>query len=776
MNDLPAPQPREPEPKGGPRTINLRQLERRVLRLMRGAPSLALAQAMFEHVEALMILGEEEETLAELGALAELLEGLTDPPARRMLAELLGHRVRYTIGLSREDLFAGALEDALRALALLGEEDELPDELRELEAELMVHRGHLLLLLERDEALSALRRAVEQAERLGTPRGPQLQLQARRELAVALAPEDPIAALRELERAERLLDQLPQARNERALILSTRAELLGQAGRIQDALAVLAAPGIAEEDWAVLQRAATLDLAGRPAEAFELGERLLERLREELDPEDLSGRTQLAELLLMQARRAPDDELRGERAAEAVEVLETISPLPLRCRRLASQALELRAAAEDPDDAHESLMRRAQLLEALVREHGAEQDRIELVRTYLLDGDALMRTGDPQEARRRYTDAVREFDHWSRDHTFVRALLPLAKNALAHALAACGLWIAAQREAEVAVESISFRIGPAALADMGEVFLFRAVASLNLGDAEGAVAGLSEVLEQLLEVVLKDGQEPPPSSLYETVINLCVLRAEILVDHLDRVDEAADSYDQALTLCELGGGRPQLQGAILGAKAAMLNERDRPAEALPLLQRCLELFTPGGALENGDKRELALALVNMASTLNRMGEPRTALGRIQEADQVLGPSDEAELEDDEEDEDELEDERRRRDAIKCHLFQQRGEALLRVGHPLLAADELTRAIDLCRGLLDGDGDPRYDAQQRLPLALLRRAHCWIAAGGDHAREASDDLREARQRFVTLFEDEGRPEHRRRLAEVETLEQALKPPE
>src|SRR5690606_4662206 len=128
------------------------------------------------------------------------------------------------------------------------------------------------------------------------------------------------------------------------------------------------------------------------------------------------------------------------------------------------------------------------------------------------------------------------------------------------ALAACGLWIAAQREAEVAVESISFRIGPAALADMGEVFLFRAVASLNLGDAEGAVAGLSEVLEQLLEVVLKDGQEPPPSSLYETVINLCVLRAEILVDHLDRVDEAADSYDQALTLCELGGGRPQLQG------------------------------------------------------------------------------------------------------------------------------------------------------------------------------------------------------------------------
>ena len=110
----------------------------------------------------------------------------------------------------------------------------------------------------------------------------------------------------------------------------------------------------------------------------------------------------------------------------------------------------------------------------------------------------------------------------------------------------------------------------------------------------------------------------------------------------------------------------------------------------------------------------------------------------------------------------------RRAAIRSFLFHQRGEALLGVGHPLLAADEFTRSIDISRDLLDDDGDPRFEARQRLPLSLLRRARCWLLAGG-HPREASSDLREARKRYTGLYADEGRPEHGRRLREVEVLE-------
>lgn len=747
-------------------------------RLQRQQPTLALAQALFEHVEALILLGEEEETLAELDALATILDGISDPPARRMQTEVLAHRVRYAIALGQDELQPIALESAERALTLLhsGEAGAPGPAEQELIAELLLHRGHLLASMGRDEARDALLRAAASAATLETAAGVGLQLQARRELALLTAEEDPAAALRELEQAEELIADLDDADEERGLLLSTRVDLLLGARRPGEALALLTRPDVADEPWALQQRAQVLDQTGRPHDAWEVGERLVERLREELDPEDVGERIQLGELLVAQARRAPDPQSRGERAAEAVEVLDELSPVPLRCRRLISQALELRASAEDPEDAHDTLSLRAQLLEGLVRELGAEQDRMEVIRTYLLDGDALMRQGDPQEARRRYGDAVRGFDHWSEEHPFVRALLPLARNAQAHALAACGLWLSARREADAAVGAISFRIGGAALADMGEVFLFRAVTCLNLGDAEAAVDGLSDDIEQLVEVALNEDREEVPGSLYETVINLCVLRAEILVDHLDRIDEASDCYDQALTLCELSGGRPQLQSAILSAKGAMLNERDRPAEALPLLQRCLKLFQPGGALEEGDRGELALALVNLASTLNRMGEPRTALGRIQEADSLLdGASAEgqADPEQDEEDEDELEQERRRRSAIRSYLFQQRGEALLRVGHPLLAADEFTRAIELCRPLLEGDSDdPRYEARQRLPVALLRRAHCWIEAKG-HEQEATADLREARQRFAGLLEDEGRPEFRRRLSEVDGLEQALR---
>ena len=110
----------------------------------------------------------------------------------------------------------------------------------------------------------------------------------------------------------------------------------------------------------------------------------------------------------------------------------------------------------------------------------------------------------------------------------------------------------------------------------------------------------------------------------------------------------------------------------------------------------------------------------------------------------------------------------RREAIRSLLFRQRGEALLRVGHPLLAADDFTRSIDICRELLEDGGESRYEALQQLPLALLRRAKCWLISGSDHLREAKIDLNEARRRYEQLIRDEGRPEHERRLEELEDL--------
>ena len=52
------------------------------------------------------------------------------------------------------------------------------------------------------------------------------------------------------------------------------------------------------------------------------------------------------------------------------------------------------------------------------------------------------------------------------------------------------------------------------------------------------------------------------------------------------------------------------------------------------------------------------------------------------------------------------------------------------GHPLLASDEFSRSIDICEELLDADveGEAQYEARLRLPLALLRRASCWVNAG------------------------------------------------
>ena len=61
---------------------------------------------------------------------------------------------------------------------------------------------------------------------------------------------------------------------------------------------------------------------------------------------------------------------------------------------------------------------------------------------------------------------------------------------------------------------------------------------------------------------------------------------------------------------------------------------------------------------------------------------------------------------------------------------------------------------------------------RLPLALLRRARCWVASGGDHTRNATPDLRKAYKLYAGLIKDESRPEHRRRLREVRDLQKKL----
>lgn len=703
-------------------------------------------------------MGEDDTALDLLARAEHVLTRLDDEgPARdRARAELLAERVRLLLAGGHAEARALAdLADAVRLATSVGPEME------ELVVELLVHQGHALLAEgELLEATRVLEEAVERANALPGENAPLWQAQANRELGVAYAHDDLMAGLRQLERTEAALRTLPDvSQTEEALLLSTRAEMLANAGRFNHAIQALDDSSMRDQPWVALQRAAIFDMAGRTPEAYAATEDLIEHMRQVHDPENLESAQQLSEILLAQAQRI-DGPTRAELAAEVLGLLSEFSPLTTRCRRMVARALELRAAEVEPSEAALLLAQRAQLLEALVRKHQDEQDQIELVRTYLQHGDAAMHLDEPHTARARYHDAIVGLRSFPPEHSVVLALMPLAHNAEANALAACGLWLEARQLADEAVRAVSPRLGPEALADFGEIFLFRAVASLNIGDAEGAVEGLQRAVSLLLSVLVRDsgeGEAEVYAPMVDTVINLCVLQAEVLIDHLDRVDEASQSYDQAINLCQLGDGRPSVHAAILGAKAAMLSEHGRPQEALPLLRLCLELFEAQEIAESiSGQGDLAYALVNLAGALNLTDQPREALEQIKRADELLDPSidggaDEA-----------------RRGAIRSLLFRQRGEALLRVGHPLLAADDFTRSIDICRELLEDGGESRYEALQQLPLALLRRAKCWLISGSDHLREAKVDLNEARRRYEQLIREEGRPEHERRLEELEDL--------
>lgn len=733
---------------------------------------------MAARVEALSEVDEDAEAFIQLDDLVELLEGLGDPRAPGLLGSALARRARLSLG--HEERHGSAVDDAGRAARVL-EQAGLEGEQLELAIEMLVLQGRLLALLGDEGASAPLLRAVALAERVQGPTRHLHLLRARRELAVARAMVDADEGAAELERADQLLreappDAIPPA--ELHVTISTRAEVLANGGRVDDALALLAARP-PEEDWALVQRAATLDMAGRGEEAQEVGARLIDRLQERLDARDPGACHELADALVTQARRVGSDEDRAALTGRAIALLEEFNRLPARSLRLLCQALELHGLALDPPEAHEALRRRAHILGDLLRDLDAEVDRVELVRTFLQDGDVLLRMGQPHVARRSYTwavEALEAFDDAA--HPAVVGLLPLALNALGHALAACDLWLASRQRLDAAVAAVRQDLSAAGLANLCEVYLFRAIACVNCGDAEAAVAHLAADASPLLDAALREPRGSDPGrALLEAVVNMHVLRAEVLVDHLDRVDESAAAYDQALAMCDLLRDAQHTRASILGAKAAMLTERGRAEGALPLLRECVAVFR--SAQEAADEHgrdgvdgELAQALVNLAASLNGIGEPRQALQPIQQADSILALGEEEEPPSEEGDDDD--DAEATRQSIRSSMLQQRGEALSGIGHPLLAVDEFTRAIDICRSLVDEDGDGRYEASQQLPLALLLRARSWLAAG-EHLEEAKHDLRESRRLYRRLFEDEARPVHGRRLEEVRALQRTLRGP-
>lgn len=774
----------------------LRRIERRISRLLHeGRRGADLVRALSARAEVLVDVGEDDEAVAQLDELVLLLEQaqLDLPPdeTRAALVTTLARRGR--LALRQEEPPDEALGDAERALGLIDaarEEGALSPELRRLEVELHIHRGRLLTHSGEGEAARApLARAVELAA--GLPEAAMRRLyevRARRELAVCLAQSSPDEGLAELDRAEGVLaspaapgEEVPEA--ELQMLVSTRAEVLANADRIDDALALLEGRP-KDEDWALLQRAATLDMADRVDEAIDIGARLIDRLQEKLDPRDPDACHELGDALLAQAHRVDADEERVMLVTRGAALLEEFARLPARSLRLLCQLLEVQASCLEPPEAHEVLRRRAHLLEDLLRDLDASVDRVELVRTYLQDGDVLMRLGQPHVARRSYSwavDALEALD--DPEHPAVLGLLPLALNAHAHSLAACDLWLSARKRADEAVEAGLRHPTASSLARLGELFLFRGIAYVNAGDAEGGVARLREDVSRLLEVALREEKQSETGrALIELVTNACVLAAEVLVDHLDDVDEAVKCYDQAIGLCDLLPDNPHVRASILGAKAAMLTERGRAGEAVPLLRRCVDLFAKNGASsKDEDERrdgedELAQALLNLAASLTGVGEPREALGTIQRADGLMSNHDDEPAANDGDDEEEQDDEvaatAAYRASIRSQLFRQRGEALLEVGHPLLAADEFTRSIELWRELMEAGGEARYEAQQHLPLTLLLRARSWLAAG-EHEDEAKVDLREARRMYRALFEYEARPMHGRRLEEIRALQRRLR---
>ncbi len=743
-----------------------RILERELTRLRRAGAE--LAGPWLELSDLLLEDGEEAEAWRQLEELLATLAELPGEPARlaRVRTRLWRIRFHQQDGEAYEAAFAEldpALDELRKGPAPSGE-------LAELEVELWIHLGRLLLLSGQPSAGEALRRARELASALEEPRGWLLELRAHREQAIAAAHDSIEQGLEELARAERRVTERPVPLAERELLVATRAELLANAGRFAEALRLLSEAAPEGPPWAIAQRATTYDLAGEPDAARRAGVALIELLSG-ADPRDLAARLRLAEALLLQARRVDQAEERAGLAARAARMLEDEEQaLPRRGLRMLARAQELLASTlRDPEEAHDLLMQRLHLLEAIARDSPASRDKVELVRSYLQLGDGLLALGRPREARRLQRWALAELRRWPEDHGFVQDVLPLALNAYAHALAAEELWLPARQHIDEARRMVGRRTAPEALRSLAEVLSFRAVACVNLGDSEAAAAGLKRDIAVLLGVALRQRDEQA-GDLLDAVIELYLLRAEILVDHLDEIDEALRCYDQAIQLRGMTEEPPPSAiGTLLGAKGVVLNEVGRYSEALPVLQRSLEAFERSEPL---DPFDVALARVNLASTLSGLGKPREALDEIGRAGALLDELEAGEEEEADELDDEEEPDEPRAPSIRSSLHMERGEALRHVGHPLLAVDEFSRTVELCRRMLDEQGDGAYEAILRLPEALLRRARCLIDAGGDHAREADADLREAHRRFTELVSEEGRPVHRRRLDEVRELQGRL----
>ncbi|MBL4846920.1 MAG: hypothetical protein JKY65_15480, partial [Planctomycetes bacterium] len=502
--------------------------------------------------------------------------------------------------------------------------------------------------------------------------------------------------------------------------------------------------------------------------------RLIDRLQAHLHPRDLTACHQLAEALLAQARRTRSTEEQSSLAQRALNLLDEFPWLPPRALRLVASVQELLASHAEPEEAQVLLAARVELIEGLLRDTDAQQDRLERVRAYLQLGDAWMALGSPREARRCYRWATGDLAKWPADHPFVLDVYPLALKAYGHALAAQDMWRAGCRELDEAVRATAGRTNPQTLLNFAEIFAFRAIAHVNAGDPKRAIEHLERDTARLLGAALREPGEAA-TGLIVQVVNLRVLSAEVLIDHLDEADAALACYKQALELRQLTDASvPGALASVLGAMGSLLNEVGRAEEALPILDRCVTLFQAngsGGAIDSGEHPALlgdrALARVNLAHSLSALGRPRDALDAIAKASSDLDRLDADEGPEDEE-------EGLRFAAIRAHLFQERGGALEAVGHPLLAVDEYGRAISACRRLLDDEedeGEASYEARLRLPEALYQRARCWAAAG-DHAEDASRDLREARRLYHGLVQEEERPAHRRQLRVVRQLQREL----
>lgn len=764
-----------PRPQREP--VNLRSIERAIARAESRGPRPELAHLYLDRVEALLEQGEDHEAELQLGELLELLDRLQGRQARLLRLKALARRVHF----HRRDGegFEGALDDLQEALSLLAGDQPKSGEEAELEVELWIQLGHLLLLGDQEGASPALLRAVELADTLETPRGWLFALRARRALAVSAAQQDPERGLEILDAAEAATAEsgqpLPEV--ERDLLRSTRAEILANAGRRGDALRALREgwPG-PPPLWVLSQEAAVHELANAVSAAYEAGGRVIERLQSTLHPRDLSACHQLAEALLAQARRTRSAEEQNALAQRALNLLDEFPWLPPRALRLVASVQELLATHAEPEEAQVLLAARVELLEGLLRDTGAQQDRLERVRAYLQLGDAWMALGSPREARRCYRWATGDLARWPADHPFVLDVYPLALKAYGHALAAQDMWRAGCRELDEAARATAGRTDPETLLGFAEVFAFRAIAHVNAGDPKRAISHLERDTARLLGAALREPGEAA-SALLVQVVNLRVLSAEVFIDHLDEPDAALACYKQALELRQLGADQaPGALASVLGAMGSLLNEVGRPSEALPILDRCVNLFLdrdPKEGEEDSSQADTsllgdrALARVNLAHSLSALGRPREALDTIAQA---AGDLDQLDADDGPEEDDEA----LRFAAIRAHLYQERGGALEAVGHPLLAVDEYGRSISACRRLLDEDeeeGEASYEARLRLPQVLYQRARCWAAAG-EHAADASQDLREARRLYHGLVQEEERPAHRRQLRIVRQLQREL----